>query len=433
MAIAGMFVLAPILRQITEWLGDAVNYLVDNGLLPLTSIFIEPAKVLFLNNAINHGVLTPLGIQEAAEEGMSILFLLEANPGPGLGLLMAYVLRARHRQGLGPGCGDHPVLRRHPRDLLPVRADEAQDDPRHHRRRHDRHLPAGAVRLRAPRSCGSRIDHRGVRADPAGRFRHAVGCSAPSWSPSPGAAAQDGARRRRGRPAPGHQAMEDEGQEVGGLQRAGPRRRRHPRGARSTTSSSPATPGWGRPPWAPPSSAARSTRRGTPTSPSSTRRPNLGGDHDLVVTHQDLTDRAAADRVGDPRVGRQLHGQPALTRSSTCCTARTARVATWRRRRSRTRRRADARRGVDRPERPGHDPRRRDHGGRTAAGRRRRGRGVLRRLHARAREVRVHAHGQPARDPARHQRREARDSAYGHLVRALPRRPGLEQPGGPDS
>ena len=86
MAIAGMFVLAPILRQITEWLGDAVNYLVDNGLLPLTSIFIEPAKVLFLNNAINHGVLTPLGIQEAAEEGMSILFLLEANPGPGLGL-----------------------------------------------------------------------------------------------------------------------------------------------------------------------------------------------------------------------------------------------------------------------------------------------------------------------------------------------------------
>jgi mannitol PTS system EIICBA or EIICB component len=90
MAIAGMFLLAPVLRQITEWLGDAVNFLVDNGLLPLTSIFIEPAKVLFLNNAINHGVLTPLGIQEAAAEGKSILFLLEANPGPGLGLLMAY-------------------------------------------------------------------------------------------------------------------------------------------------------------------------------------------------------------------------------------------------------------------------------------------------------------------------------------------------------
>jgi PTS system mannitol-specific IIC component len=95
MSIAGMLLLAPVLRQITEWLGNAVNFLVDNGLLPLTSIFIEPAKVLFLNNAINHGVLTPLGIQEAAAEGKSILFLLEANPGPGLGLLMAYTFFGR--------------------------------------------------------------------------------------------------------------------------------------------------------------------------------------------------------------------------------------------------------------------------------------------------------------------------------------------------
>jgi PTS system mannitol-specific IIC component len=95
MAIAGMFLLAPVLRQITDWLGDAVNFLVDNGLLPLTSLFIEPAKVLFLNNAINHGVLTPLGIQEAAADGKSILFLLEANPGPGLGLLMAYTFFGR--------------------------------------------------------------------------------------------------------------------------------------------------------------------------------------------------------------------------------------------------------------------------------------------------------------------------------------------------
>jgi mannitol PTS system EIICBA or EIICB component len=94
-AIGGMFLLAPVLRQITEWLGTAVEFLVDNSLLPLTSIFIEPAKVLFLNNAINHGVLTPLGIQEAAEEGKSILFLLEANPGPGLGLLLAYTFFGR--------------------------------------------------------------------------------------------------------------------------------------------------------------------------------------------------------------------------------------------------------------------------------------------------------------------------------------------------
>ncbi len=90
MSIVGFFALAPIVNGVMEALGNAVETLVDNDLLPLTSIIIEPAKVLFLNNAINHGVLTPLGIQEAAEQGKSVLFLLEANPGPGLGLLMAY-------------------------------------------------------------------------------------------------------------------------------------------------------------------------------------------------------------------------------------------------------------------------------------------------------------------------------------------------------
>ncbi len=95
MAIVGMFALAPVLRQVIAWLGDAVNFLVDNGLLPLTSLFIEPAKVMFLNNAINHGVLTPLGIDQAAEAGKSVLFLLEANPGPGLGLLLAYSVFGR--------------------------------------------------------------------------------------------------------------------------------------------------------------------------------------------------------------------------------------------------------------------------------------------------------------------------------------------------
>jgi PTS system mannitol-specific IIC component len=92
MAVGGMFLLAPVLRQVTAWLGDLVSFLVDNGVLPLTSILIEPAKVLFLNNAINHGVLTPLGIQQATENGKSVLFLLEANPGPGLGLLLAYIV-----------------------------------------------------------------------------------------------------------------------------------------------------------------------------------------------------------------------------------------------------------------------------------------------------------------------------------------------------
>ena len=91
MAVLGMFVLAPPLLWIIERLGQAVDFLVTNNILPLTSVFIEPAKVLFLNNAINHGVLTPLGIEEAAETGKSILFLLEANPAAGTGVLLAYM------------------------------------------------------------------------------------------------------------------------------------------------------------------------------------------------------------------------------------------------------------------------------------------------------------------------------------------------------
>ncbi|WP_107768522.1 PTS mannitol transporter subunit IICBA [Nocardioides terrigena] len=89
MAIVGFWVIAPIVNKVMEVLGNGVETLVDNNLLPLTSVVIEPAKVFFLNNAINHGVLTPLGLTEAAETGKSVLFLLEANPGPGLGLLIA--------------------------------------------------------------------------------------------------------------------------------------------------------------------------------------------------------------------------------------------------------------------------------------------------------------------------------------------------------
>lgn len=89
MALVGFWVVAPIVNEVMEILGNGVEWLVDNNLLPLTSLVIEPAKVFFLNNAINHGVLTPLGLTEAAETGKSVLFLLEANPGPGLGLLMA--------------------------------------------------------------------------------------------------------------------------------------------------------------------------------------------------------------------------------------------------------------------------------------------------------------------------------------------------------
>ncbi|TDN87843.1 PTS mannitol transporter subunit IICB [Microbacterium sp. BK668] len=90
LAIIGFYPVAWVVNGIMQILSGAVNWLVATNLLPLTSIIIEPAKVFFLNNAINHGVLTPLGIQQAAEDGSSILFLLEANPGPGLGLLLAF-------------------------------------------------------------------------------------------------------------------------------------------------------------------------------------------------------------------------------------------------------------------------------------------------------------------------------------------------------
>ena len=90
MAVVGMFVVGPVVKAFSDGASAVVEFLVINGLLPFTSIFIEPAKVLFLNNAINHGILTPLGTQQVLEEGKSILFLLEANPGPGFGILLAY-------------------------------------------------------------------------------------------------------------------------------------------------------------------------------------------------------------------------------------------------------------------------------------------------------------------------------------------------------
>ena len=90
LAIVAYYGVGPFVTILTGALASGVAWIVSAGLLPLANIFIEPAKILFLNNAINHGILTPLGIEQAAETGKSILFLLEANPGPGLGVLLAY-------------------------------------------------------------------------------------------------------------------------------------------------------------------------------------------------------------------------------------------------------------------------------------------------------------------------------------------------------
>lgn len=91
LAILFFWVVGPVVKSLTELLASGVKVLVENNLLPLTSIFVEPAKILFLNNAINHGIFSPLGIQQSQEFGQSIFFLIEANPGPGLGILLAYI------------------------------------------------------------------------------------------------------------------------------------------------------------------------------------------------------------------------------------------------------------------------------------------------------------------------------------------------------
>ena len=91
-AIIGFLYVGPIVEGLSSILSSGVQWIVDAKLLPLASIFIEPAKVLFLNNAINQGVLGPIGVEQAKEVGKSILFLLETNPGPGLGVLLAYCL-----------------------------------------------------------------------------------------------------------------------------------------------------------------------------------------------------------------------------------------------------------------------------------------------------------------------------------------------------
>jgi PTS system mannitol-specific IIC component len=91
-AIGGLYAIGPVVDKLVTWAGNGVQTLVSHNLLPLASLFVEPAKILFLNNAINHGVLTPLGTQQALAHGKSILFMVESNPGPGLGILVAYLL-----------------------------------------------------------------------------------------------------------------------------------------------------------------------------------------------------------------------------------------------------------------------------------------------------------------------------------------------------
>ncbi|MCD8365841.1 MAG: PTS mannitol transporter subunit IICBA [Clostridiales bacterium] len=98
LAMLGYVVIGPIMSGVLTVLTAGVNVLVNNGLLPLVAVFIEPAKVLFLNNAINHGIFTPIATAQAAEAGKSIMYMLEPNPGPGLGVLLAYMFFCKDKK-----------------------------------------------------------------------------------------------------------------------------------------------------------------------------------------------------------------------------------------------------------------------------------------------------------------------------------------------
>jgi PTS system mannitol-specific IIC component len=92
MAVLGMLAIGPVIEGLTKTLGNGVQELINLHLLPLVSVIVEPAKVLFLNNALNQGVLSPLGVAQSLHSGKAIEFLIEPNPGPGLGVLLAVTL-----------------------------------------------------------------------------------------------------------------------------------------------------------------------------------------------------------------------------------------------------------------------------------------------------------------------------------------------------
>lgn len=92
LAIAALTGIGPFVEVISQALSAGVDVLIGAGLLPLVNVLIEPGKVLFLNNAINHGVLSPIALEESLRVGKSVIFMLESNPGPGLGILLAYML-----------------------------------------------------------------------------------------------------------------------------------------------------------------------------------------------------------------------------------------------------------------------------------------------------------------------------------------------------
>ena len=95
LSIVGLFIVGPLMSIITTMMNLGLEFIIRKGLLPLLAIFIEPIKILFLNNAINHGIIDVMAMSQVNEHGKSILYLLEANPGPGLGVILSYLVYSK--------------------------------------------------------------------------------------------------------------------------------------------------------------------------------------------------------------------------------------------------------------------------------------------------------------------------------------------------
>lgn len=98
MAVIGYYLIGPFMGVILGALSAGVNVLVTHGILPLVTVFVEPAKILFLNNAINHGIFSPLGAEQIAETGKSVFYMIESNPGAGTGILLAYMFFSKDKK-----------------------------------------------------------------------------------------------------------------------------------------------------------------------------------------------------------------------------------------------------------------------------------------------------------------------------------------------
>lgn len=98
MAVIGYYLIGPFMGVILGALSAGVNVLVTHGILPLVTVFVEPAKILFLNNAINHGIFSPLGAEQIADTGKSVFYMIESNPGAGAGILLAYMFFSKDKK-----------------------------------------------------------------------------------------------------------------------------------------------------------------------------------------------------------------------------------------------------------------------------------------------------------------------------------------------